>query len=486
MKKYLQEVYTFFWVPLILGLVSYVFFQLRDILLGITALVSLSAIYTLFRLYLLHRKVWLLGILACVVLALFGFAFLRTPTEGIFINGLKVTSATVVLNGGTVQLSSSPAVNGDYVKGKIITLTAIPGPGYDWISWTGTEQDTSIISSITIGQTNQIRVTFEPRVALIINNQLVIGSFVRFDEGSITINPAPGADGKYSKGQSLSLTARANSGYDWFSWAGTVNDTFNPSSIVMNGTVQNVSVVFEPRSFIYINTQLVIDSSIDFPQGTVLVNPAPGDDGKYAYGTKVTISAIPSQGYGWKDWSGTGQDTINPTQITINSDKHISIVFEPHYSLSVGGQVSTGTSVNVIGGSVNISQTPGIDGLYSPAVQINITAVPTEGYRFDRWSGDVTGTNSTISLNMNSNKNITPVFIKTFALTVSVSPSDGGTVTIPGTTSYDTGSKVTVTATPKEGYKFEHWEGDASGINLSVIIDMNSNKAATAVFTKIP
>jgi len=63
MKKFLQEVFTYFWIPLIMGLVSYIFFQLRDVLLGIITLVALSAIYTIVRFYFLHKKWWLLILL---------------------------------------------------------------------------------------------------------------------------------------------------------------------------------------------------------------------------------------------------------------------------------------------------------------------------------------------------------------------------------------------------------------------------------------
>ena len=67
MKKFLQEAITYFWIPLIVGLVSYIFFQLRDVLLGVMTLVALSAIYTTLRLYFLHKKWWLLIILLVVV-----------------------------------------------------------------------------------------------------------------------------------------------------------------------------------------------------------------------------------------------------------------------------------------------------------------------------------------------------------------------------------------------------------------------------------
>ena len=78
-----------------MGLVSYIFFQLRDILLGIITLVALSAIYTILRLYFLHKKWWLLIMLLVVVFASIGFFVARAPAITLSINGQRVTGTSV-------------------------------------------------------------------------------------------------------------------------------------------------------------------------------------------------------------------------------------------------------------------------------------------------------------------------------------------------------------------------------------------------------
>ena len=55
--------------------------------------------------------------------------------------------------------------------------------------------------------------------------------------------------------------------------------------------------------------------------------------------------------------------------------------------------------------------------------------------------------------------------------TLTVSAGDGGTVSTEGGT-YDEGTSVTITATPKEGYEFVGWEGDDSNsANLSITLN---------------
>jgi hypothetical protein len=74
----------------------------------------------------------------------------------------------------------------------------------------------------------------------------------------------------------------------------------------------------------------------------------------------------------------------------------------------------------------------------------------------------------------------------TYVLSVSVSPSGGGTVVlIPSGTNYASGTVVTLTAVPAPGYAFDHWGGDMSGTGLTVMVTMNANKSVVSNFRKI-
>ena len=438
MKKFLQEVLTYFWIPLIVGLVSYIFFQLRDVVLGIVTLAALSAIYTIVRLYFMYKKWWLLIILLVVVFGAIGFFVVRAPAITLTINGQKVTGSEVSFNTGSVSVNPVPQSNGLYTKNTVVTLTANPAPGHDWIGWSGTDNDAINPTLVTMSRNKQVTANFESRFSLIINNQLVIGSFVSFTEGSVTIDPAPESDGKYTSGTQVTLTARSDSGYDWKGWLGTSNDTSNPTRLTMSSNNKNVTVTFEPRFSLIVSNQLVIGPIVNFPEGSVAVNPTPGDDGKYASGTRVTLTASPTQGYGWKNWSGTGSDTSNPATITISSDKHVTVTFELRFLLTLNNQAVIGPSANYTGGSVSVIPAPGADGRYTKDAVTVLTASPTSGYRFDRWSGDVSDRVTSVTINMNANKSIAVYFIKVYNLTTSTSPTGGGSIS-PATGTYDEG-----------------------------------------------
>jgi len=76
----------------------------------------------------------------------------------------------------------------------------------------------------------------------------------------------------------------------------------------------------------------------------------------------------------------------------------------------------------------------------------------------------------------------------TYSLTVSVSPSGGGTVALSPSTSgnqYESGTTVTVTANPASGYVFDYWSGDLSGSTNPTYITMDADKSVTAHFRQI-
>ncbi len=133
-------------------------------------------------------------------------------------------------------------------------------------------------------------------------------------------------------------------------------------------------------------------------------------------------------------------------------------------------------------GTVNLDPT---GGTYEEGTTVNLTATPDTGWEFSGWSGDLSGSNSSESITMDSDKTVTAEFTQiTHTLTVNVTPSAGGSVSPNGGT-YNYGEDVTLTATPNTGYDFVQWTGDATGTSDIVTVNMDSDKTVTAEFTQI-
>jgi uncharacterized repeat protein (TIGR02543 family) len=156
-------------------------------------------------------------------------------------------------------------------------------------------------------------------------------------------------------------------------------------------------------------------------------------------------------------------------QLTVGFTKQWEII----YKLTIG--TGNGGTTDPKPGSYN----------YSSGTEVIIKATPNNGYRFNGWSGDVSGTTNPISITMNSNKSITANFIRQYTLTVAAG-TGGTTNPSPGTYTHDSGTQVSITAIPNSGYQFSGWNGAASGTTNPITLTMDNDKSVTASFTAIP
>ena len=123
-------------------------------------------------------------------------------------------------------------------------------------------------------------------------------------------------------------------------------------------------------------------------------------------------------------------------------------------------------------------------GTYDEGTEVTITATPSEGYRFTGWEGS-DSTSASLTITLNSNQTFKALFelIPPVQYTLTVSASEGGTVSTEGGT-YDEGTEVTITATPDEGYRFDGWDGIESDEN-SLIIIVDSNIEISPIFNLV-
>jgi len=220
--------------------------------------------------------------------------------------------------------------------------------------------------------------------------------------GSGVVNLTP-SGGVYVAGTTVTLKAVANSGWLFSSWSGDLNSTSSSTIIVMDSN-KNVTANFVQSSSNEGGTTtyfLIVGVS---PQnaGNVVLNPA---GGVYTAGTQVQIVATPNSGWVFSSWSGDITGNQNPITIIIDSNKTITANFiqqntTQQYMLSV--------SVNPQGsGVVDINP---FKGSYTAGEEVQLTAIPNNGYVFNNWSGDINKTQNPVSIIMDNNKQITANF----------------------------------------------------------------------------
>ncbi|NIO37660.1 PKD domain-containing protein [Candidatus Bathyarchaeota archaeon] len=119
-----------------------------------------------------------------------------------------------------------------------------------------------------------------------------------------------------------------------------------------------------------------------------------------------------------------------------------------------------------------------------------VEAAPDVCYEFDRWllDGLDVGSNNPITILMDSNHTLQPIFTQTWYELTIATTSGGTTDPVPGTYSHDCGSSVLVMAIPDSCCVFDHWELDSVnvGSTSSYSVLMDDNHTLYAVFEYSP
>ena len=354
----------------------------------------------------------------------------------------QIITYTLIVNSGTGGSVSSSG--GTYNSGQQVTITATPNTGYSFLSWS--DGSTQQSRTITISQNTTLTANF-------VENSTSTGSTTTSYTLSVSATNGGSVNtsgGEFAQGTSVTITATANSGYTFTGWSGNATGTNNSLTITINGNT-SVTANFEITTY----TLTVNSGSGGFVSSSSL-SSFPTTGGTYNYGSQVTLYATPNTGYEFSSWSdgSTQQSRI----ITMSQNTTLTANFEIiTYTLTVNA--GTGGSVSSSGGSYNSGQ------------QVTITATPNTGYNFVNWSGDSSSNSSQITITMNSNTLVTANFeIITYTLTVNA--GTGGSVSSSGGT-YNSGTQVTLSATPNSGYVFSSWSDGSTDSSRTITISEN-------------
>ena len=213
------------------------------------------------------------------------------------------------------------------------------------------------------------------------------------------------------------------------------------------------------------------------PNGSGQVVP---DMGTFDEGTSVTLSAIPSEEYVFVRWSGDASGSNNPTDVLMTSDKNVTAQFAlKKYPLNI----------ETIGeGRVNetiVSTGKGTE--YDSGTTVQLEAIPSTGYYFAGWSGDIQGNNNPANITIGEPKSVVARFEKENYL-VEVKISGEGEVIkeiIDSNKSdeYPYGTRLRLTPEPEDGNIFLGWVIDGVASTDSIIeVDVDNVRRISASF----
>ncbi|HEX3798591.1 MAG TPA: Calx-beta domain-containing protein [Verrucomicrobiae bacterium] len=403
-----------------------------------------------------------LGILLFIALAIIGSPqnlFAQTPSITLTVNGQTNANNQFFFPFGTnafVSLSSS-------ISNAIIYYTT---------NGSGVEIDSPIYSG-PFTTSNSIHIqafatdaSFDESTPILDGSIQFVPAYSLSDAtpggGTVSFSP-PG--GIYASNTAVTLKANPAPGWAFSNWSGDASGTdTNLQIVITNATT--VKAVFVTS---------VSMSAIPADTGSVQGIPS---GGVYAYGTVVSVAAVPGAGKYFFHWVNSSFGAISPINITItNSGINCSAFFN---SLT-----NSDVSLALIASGPGAVQATPSSNYFPLNTAVSVTATASSGNGFIGWSGDASGTDNPLMVMMNSSKVITAVFgaAPTNGLLLTLLANGSGIVSNSTPPEYYTNGQATlITALPAPGYVFLNWSGAATGSQNPLPVIVNSNETITANF----
>jgi len=233
-----------------------------------------------------------------------------------------LSASSTPSDGGSVSPKS-----GTYDAGSNVSLIANPNQYYKFNGWAGDVSGNSDHITITMDSNKQIIASF---VKLIYSFQAQADS-----ANNGAVQPSGGS---FEAGTQRTITAIPANGYRFDHWGGGVSGTQNPLNIMMDNN-KTITAYF---------TKVYTLTSSCSPTGSGSVNPG---NGSFDAGTKQSVTATTTLfPYAFDHWTGTDDDGMNPTAVTMSTDKSVTVFFK---KLSPGTQQSAGSQIS---GTTNVAK----------------------------------------------------------------------------------------------------------------------------------
>ena len=337
-------------------------------------------------------------------LALFlSFLFVISCTKDPIIYTL--TTSANPSDGGTVSPSTQ-----QYDEGKTATITAAASAEYIFQSWSGATGSTNS-TSVVMNSDKSVTANF-------VKKKYALTTTVE-GEGTVTEKVIKaGAATDYNSGTIVELTAVPSGEWLFVEWKGDLTGADNPKQITID-KAKTVKAVFVKKQY-----PLTVEVEGEGTVAEKVIKAGAATD--YNSGTIVELTAIPSNEWEFKEWTGDLTGSDNPKEITIDNAKTVKAVFSRiEYTLSIDfkGNGSAKIYFEKENQTDSISVVEKTDLKYFSGDKLKIKAEPDEGWSFKSFSN---GWENPVDLVINSNLSTTI----SFEYTQPVVDSDGNSYNV--------------------------------------------------------
>ena len=368
-----------------------------------------------------------------------------------------------------LTLSSNPLIGGTttgggtFAQGSSVTATAIPNAGYTFANWT---DSVTVVSTSTSYQFNMAG-----------NKTLVANFTITPYTVAVSSNPVIGGttsgSGTFNSGATVAVTAVANAGYTFTNWTEggiAVSTTAAYTFIIAKNRILVANFTVIPP------TQFTVNLS-----SNPLIGGTTTGAGSFNSGTSVSVTATPSVGYTFTNWTEGSNIVSSSSNYTFTISANRTLV--ANFTVIPPSQFAVNLSSNPPAGGTTTG-----GGSFNSGASVSVAATPNVGHTFTNWTEGliVVSSSSNYTFTIVGNRTLVANFTAIISnYTLNVTAVNGVVVKNPNQATYSSGANVVLTATPNTGYVFTSWSGDATGSANPLTVTMNSNKNITANFTAV-
>lgn len=288
---------------------------------------------------------------------------------------------------------------------------------------------------------------------------------------STSANPANGGTttggGNYTEGSECTVTGTATSNWNFTNWTENGN--------VVSNTASYTFIVTANRTLIANFTQQ--------PTYTITTNSNPANggatagSGTYTNGQQCTVTASPSNGYNFINWTEGGNvvSTSAAYSFSVNANRTLTANFSlQQFTVAAASNPANGGTTS--GG-----------GTFSYGATVIVNATAAANWNFTSWTenGNVVSNSASYSFIISANRTLVANFTQPtiYIISTNADPAYGGTTTGDGT--YTNGQQCVVTAWLSTGYNFTNWTegGNVVSTSAEYLFTVNANRTLTANFS---
>ena len=397
--------------------------------------------------------------------------------------GLVTSTPSGISCGSTCQHS--------FDENTVVDLSANAGPNNTFTAWSGEGCSGTGSCQVTMSQARSVSAGF------VLDQHSLTVSRGGSGGGGVTSSPAgincaggtPDCSESYDHGTSVTLTASADSGSRFSGWSGGGCSGTGTCQVTVNATTA-VSANFA------LQRQLDLAKSGN-GSGTVTSSPAGITCGatcqaSFDDGQSVVLTAAPGANSSFGGWTVTGSPGACPgtgtCTVAMDAAKSVSAAFalvQRQLTVDVSGSGTVSSTPT----GINSCATAGCTASYDHGTSVTLTASPGAGQivEFSGCGSQPAANQCTVA--MTSAKTIAADFRQP---QLSVALAGTGTGTVASTpsgiacqptciASFDSGTEVTLTATPSGGSTFAGWSGACTG-TADCVVDLDGDSGVFATF----